>query len=160
MAHVFACMENHSLLSVVQLCNEGYYVTLKIDGVTIYNSTEKAILKGQRDLNTGLWRIKLRHEKPQHTIYVANNVYKLRNTGALVFHKAMFSPTKSALLQAFKNDHLTAWPGLAEQEINKHFKMMPETAMGHMNQRCHNINYTSKDSITSDIEYEKVTPAG
>jgi hypothetical protein len=84
MAHVFACMENHSLLSVVQLCNEGYYVTLKIDGVTIYNSTEKAILKGQRDLNTGLWRIKLRHEKPQHTIYVANNVYKLRNTGALV----------------------------------------------------------------------------
>jgi hypothetical protein len=72
----------------------------------------------------------------------------------------MFSPTKSALLQAFKNGHLTAWPGLTEQAINKHFKMTPATAMGHMNQRCQNIHSTSKDSITSDIEYEKVTPAG
>jgi hypothetical protein len=34
----------------------------------------------------------------------ANNVYELRNAGALVnyLHKAMFSPTKSALLQAVK----------------------------------------------------------
>jgi hypothetical protein len=59
-------------------------ITFRIDGVTIYNSSEKSILKGQRDLNTGLWRINLRHEKPHHTIYVANNIYELRNTGALV----------------------------------------------------------------------------
>jgi hypothetical protein len=45
MAHVFPGMANHSLLSVGQLCNEGYYVTFRIDGVTIYNSTEKTILK-------------------------------------------------------------------------------------------------------------------
>jgi hypothetical protein len=57
MAHVFPGMANYSLLSVGQLCNEGYYVIFRINGVTIYNSAEKAILRGQRDL------------KPQHTIY-------------------------------------------------------------------------------------------
>jgi hypothetical protein len=128
-AHVFPVMANHYLLSVGKLCYEGYYVTFRIYGVTINNSTAKkqAILKGQQDLNTGLWRINLRHEKPQHTISVANNVYELRNTGAFVnyLHKAMFSPTKYALLQAVNNGHLTTWSGLTEQEINKHLKMTP-----------------------------------
>jgi hypothetical protein len=54
-ARVFPGMANHYFLSVGQLCNDGYYVTFRIDGVIFYNSTEKAILKGQRDLNTGLW---------------------------------------------------------------------------------------------------------
>jgi hypothetical protein len=93
-AHILPGMANHSLLSVGELCNEGYYVTFRIYAVTIYISAGKPILKGKRDLNTGFWRINLRHEKPQHTVSVANNVYELRNTGALVkyFHKAMFSP--------------------------------------------------------------------
>jgi hypothetical protein len=67
-------------------------------------------------------------------------------------HKALFSPTKSALLQAVKNGHLITWPGLMEKVINKHLKLTPATAMGHMNQRRHNIRYTSKTPITSDIE--------
>jgi hypothetical protein len=161
-AHVFPGMANHSLFWVGQLWNEGYYVTFRIDGVIIYSSTEKAILKGQRDFNTGLWWINLCREKPEHIIYVANNVYELRNTGVLVnyLHKSMFSREKSALLQAVKNGHLTTWPGPTEQAINKHLKMTPATAMGHMNQWRQNICSTSKDSITSDIEDETVTPAG
>jgi hypothetical protein len=71
----------------------------------------------------------------------------------------MFSPTKSALLQAVKNGHLVTWPGLTEQAINKHLKMMSATAMGHMNQRPQNIRSTSKDSIISDMEDKSVTPA-
>jgi hypothetical protein len=108
-AHIFPGMANHSLLSGVKLCNEGYYVTFRIDGVTTYNSTGKAILKGQRDLNTGLWCINLFPDKPKLTISATNNVYELRNTGVLgnYFHKAMFSPTKYALLQEVKNGHLT-----------------------------------------------------
>jgi hypothetical protein len=112
-------------------------------------------LKGKRDLNTGLWRINLRHEKPQRAMYVANNVYELRNTGVLVnyLHKSMFSPTKSAIMQAVKNGHLLTWPGLTEQAIDKNLKMTPATAMGHMNQRHQDIGSTSKFSIKSDIEY-------
>jgi hypothetical protein len=112
------------------------------------------ILSGPRDLDTGLWRINLRKENQQPQQAVSNNVYELRNTGALVnyLHKALFSPTKSALLQAVKKGHLITWPSLTEKAINKHLKLTPATAMGHMNQRRQNIRSTSKTPITSDIE--------
>jgi hypothetical protein len=60
-------------------------------------------------------------------------MYELRNTGALVhyLHKALFSPAKSAMLQAVKDGHLITWPGLTEDAINKHLKLTPATAMGH-----------------------------
>jgi hypothetical protein len=64
----------------------------------------------------------------------------------------MFSPTKSAFLQAVKNGHLVTWPGLTEKAINKHLKLTPATTMGHINQRHQNISSTSKTPITSDIE--------
>jgi hypothetical protein len=80
-------------------------------------------------------------------------VYQLRNTGALVnyLHKALFSPTKSALLQAVKNGHLIAWPGLTEDAIHKHLKLTPAMAMGHMNQRRQHIRSTSKALIAEFI---------
>jgi hypothetical protein len=145
-AHVFPAMANNSFLSVSKLCNEGYYVTFKIDGVTIFNSEEKAILKGLRDVGTGLWRINLRKDTPPIPIAAANKVYELRNIEAVVnyFHKALFSPTKSALIKAVKQGHLKTWPGLTEDAINMHLKMTPATAMGHMNQKRQNICSTSK----------------
>jgi hypothetical protein len=92
------------------------------------------------------------HQQPQQA--VSNNVYELRKTGALVnyLQKALFSPTKSALLQAVKNGHLITWPGLTEKAINKHLKLTPATTIGHMDQRRQNIRSTSKNPITSDIE--------
>jgi hypothetical protein len=68
-----------------------------------------------------MWRINLRRKHQQHPHKVANNVYELRNTGALVnyLHKAMLSPTKSALLQAVKNGHLITCTGSTEQAIRK-----------------------------------------
>jgi hypothetical protein len=72
----------------------------------------------------------------------------------------MFSQTKFAILQAVKNGHLITWPGLTEQAINKHLKMIPATAMGHLHQLRQNIWSTSKASITSDMEDEAVATAG
>jgi hypothetical protein len=76
-------------------------------------------------------------------------VYELRNTGALIdyLHKALFSPTKAAMLQAVKDGHLITWPGLMEDAINKHLKLTPATVMGHMNQRRHKIRSTTKAPI-------------
>jgi hypothetical protein len=104
-AHVFPGMASHSLLSVGQLCDEGYIVTCKNASITVCNSQKFQILSGHRDLDTGLWRINLKQDNKQIHQAVANNVCELRNTGALVhyFHKALFIPTKSALLQAVKN---------------------------------------------------------
>jgi hypothetical protein len=104
-AHFFPGMANHSLLSVGQLCNEGYIVTFKQASVTICDSGNSQILRGPRDLNNGLWRINLKQTNNHIPETIANNVYELRNTGALVhyLHKALFSPTKSAMLQAVKD---------------------------------------------------------
>jgi hypothetical protein len=142
-------MASHSLLSVGKLCNEVYIVTFKQDTVTICNSGSSHLLSGPRDVNTGLWRINLKQTNNHIPDPLANNVYELRNTGALVhyLHKALFSPTKSAMLQAVKDGHLITWPGLTEEAINKHLKLTPATAMGHMNQRRQNIRSTSKAPI-------------
>jgi hypothetical protein len=73
-------------------------------------------------------------------------VYELRDTGALVnyLHKAMFIPTKAALIKAVKQGHLATWPGLTEDATNKHFKLTPAMVMVHMNQKRQNIRSTSK----------------
>jgi hypothetical protein len=147
-AHVFPGMAHHSLLSVGQLCDEGYIVTFQRDTVTICNSENSKLLSGPRDDTTGLWRINLKQTNKHTPEPIANNVYELSNTGALVhyLHKALFSPKKAAMLQAVKDGHLITWPGLTEDAINKHLKLTPATAMGRMNQRRQNIRSTSKVS--------------
>jgi hypothetical protein len=148
-AHVFPGMANHSLLSAGQFCNGGYIVTFKQDTVTICDSGNSQIVSGPRDLNTGLWRINLRQNNNHKPDPIANKVYELSNTSALVhyLHNALFSPTKSAMLQAVKDGHLITSPGLTEDAINKHLKLTPATAMVHMNQRSQHIRSTSKTPI-------------
>jgi hypothetical protein len=145
-AHVFPGMVHHSLLLVGQLCDEGYIVTFQRDTVTICNSDNAKLLSGPRDETTDLWRINLTQTNKHIPDPIANNVYELCNTQALVhyLHKALFSPTRSALLQAVKDGHLITWPGLTEDAINKHLKLTPATAIGHMNQRRQKIRSTTK----------------
>jgi hypothetical protein len=101
-AHVFRGMAHHYLLSVGQLCDEGYIVTFRRDTVTICNSDNTKLLSGPRDDTTSLWRINLKLTVKHIPDPIANNMYELRNTGALFhyLHKALFSPTKAAMLQA------------------------------------------------------------
>jgi hypothetical protein len=65
-------------------------------------------MKGSRDSNTGLWRINVCQKKvqtrfstatTQNQILAANDVYDLRNTGALVnyLHKAIVLAIPSLL---------------------------------------------------------------
>jgi hypothetical protein len=61
----------------------------------------------------------------------------------------MFNPTKTALVKAVKQGNLTTWPGLIEDAINKHLKLRPATAMGHMNQKGQHICFTSKVVTTT-----------
>jgi hypothetical protein len=148
-AHFLPGMAHHSLLSVGELCDEGYIVTFQQDTVTICNSDNSKLLISPRDANTSLWRINLK--QPNKTIPdpIANNVYELRNTGALFhyLHKALFSPTKATMLQAVKDGYLIILPGLMEDAINKHLKLTPAITMGHINQRRQNIRSTSNASI-------------
>jgi hypothetical protein len=148
-AHVSPGIENHSLLSVGQLCDEGYIVTFKQDTVIICNSGSSHLLSGSRDVTTSLWRINLKQTNNHIPEPIANNVYELRNTGALVhyLHKALFSSTKAAMLQAVTDGHLITWPGLTEDAINTHLKLTPATAICNTSQRRQDIRSTSKAFI-------------
>jgi hypothetical protein len=150
-------MANQSLLSVGQLCDGGYIVTFKQASVTICNSKKSQILNGPRDLNTGLWRINLKQTNNHTTEPIANNVYELRNIGALVYYlqKALSSPTKSTMLQAVKDGHLITWPGLTEDAINRPLKLTPATAMGHMNQKRqkHKVHLENADCVSTNTEH-------
>jgi hypothetical protein len=73
-SHVFPGMAHHSLLSVGQLCDEGYIVTFWQDTVTICNSESSKLLSGPRDETTGLWRINLKRTNEHKPNPVANNV--------------------------------------------------------------------------------------
>jgi hypothetical protein len=77
----------------------------------------------------------LAQRRSTHTHSNKKYVYELLNTGALVnyLHKAIFSPTKAALIKAIKQGNITTWPGLIEDAINNHLKLTPATAMEHMN---------------------------
>jgi hypothetical protein len=98
------------------------------------------------------------HKQPQ--IHSANNVYALRNTGALVnyMQNAMFGCTKSALVHAVKKGQLATWPGLTVEAINKHLKLTTATAMDHMNQKRQNIRSTKERLL--EQEDEDITPLG
>jgi hypothetical protein len=148
-AHVFPGMAHHSLLSVGKLCDEGYIVTFQQDTVTICNSDNAKLLSGPRDETSGLWRINFKQTNKHIPDPIANNMYEQRNTGALFhyLHKALFSPTKAAMLQAVKDGHMITWPGLTEDAINKHLKLTPATATGRMNQRRQHILSTAKVPI-------------
>jgi ribosomal protein S8 len=152
-AHVFPGTAHHSLLSVGHLCDEGYIVTFQQDTVTICNSESSKLLSGSRDETTGLWRINLKKTNKHISDPIANILYELRNTGALVhyLHKALFSPTKAAMLQAVKDGNLITWPSLTEDAISKHLKLTLATAMGHINQQRQNIRSTLKAQIEKQL---------
>jgi hypothetical protein len=160
-AHIFPDMESNSLLWAGKLCDEGYSLLFNMNEVTILDSTQIILMKGSRDSTTGIWRINLRKNKnrcitapAQTQIQSVNNVYSLHNTGALInyLHKDMFICTKSHLIHAVKRGHLAIWPRLTEDSINKHLKLTPATAMGHMNQKRQNIHSTKEKIHESDDE--------
>jgi hypothetical protein len=166
-AHVFPAMENNSLLSVGKLFDEGYYVLFNTNGVKILDEKQEIIMKGSRDHATGLWRTNLLQTNPTSNVsqppyqpHTVNNVYALRNSGALFnyLHKAMFSCTKSDLVHEIKKGHLTTWPGLTVESVNKHLKLTPATAMGHMNQKRQNTRST-KPKLIAQYD-EDINPLG
>ena len=74
--HIFSRVwQTIHCFQLVDYANEGYYVTFKIDGVTIFNAESNSIMKGCRYLDTLLWHINLRPKNQQTQIDEANNVH-------------------------------------------------------------------------------------
>jgi len=79
----------------------------------------------------------------------ANGILRLDKTKKLAnfHHTWLSSPTKSTLLQAIRQGHLTTLPGLTTKLISKHLSPTIATALGHQDQEAKHLHPT-KPSMT------------
>ena len=149
--HIVPKLAQQSLLSVVKLCNAGCSVIFEHDCcIVMYNG--KIVLYGTKCPKTGLWLVPLRMkekcEGPTCTITTQqiNNIHHTSNQSELIqyIHQCFFSPTKSTLIKAIKNDQLLGVPGLTVDAVNKHLPTSTATIKGHMHRERKNLRSTCK----------------
>ena len=113
---------------------------------------------------TGLWLVplkqheKLKTDKSQQTKITGeqqmNNIHHTNTQSELVtyLHQCLFSPTKSKLIKAIKNNRLLRFPGLTENGVNKHLPISTATIKGHLHRERKNTRPTPKNSETMNLE--------
>ena len=67
---------------------------------------------------------------------------------ARYLHAACFSPVKSTLLKAIKNNHFTSWPGLTHSLVSKHLPTSTSTILGHQTKERQHLQSTTKPKAT------------
>eukprot|EP00804_Cyclotella_cryptica_P018370 CCRYP_015487-RA/>CCRYP_015487-RA protein AED:0.13 eAED:0.11 QI:0/0/0/1/0/0.5/2/0/1281 len=156
-----------SLMSVGVLANNGYTTIFHphTKGAEVYakgtctiNASQPPVLQGWRD-NKGLWSVAIQKETTNaersaarrvrssmatHPNERANNVFDLPSTQEVIrfLHASLGFPTKQTLLAAIRNKHLTTFPGLTVEAVNKHFPDSDETQKGHMRQARQGVRST------------------
>ena len=97
------------------------------------------VIKGHSNKSNGLWHVPLGPPKvPTLQIPTSEEchsaIYNQSTKADLAgfIHACLFSPSPSTLLQAIQNGHLTTFPGLYAELINKHLPKSLATSTGHM----------------------------
>ena len=163
---------HNKLISISQLCDDGCRVTFTKNIMTVSKNSKPVLIGTRSTSGDGLWDIHI-PQQPS-TINITNNsnlsstctttsshlltkstpsmnvIIRKATTAkdlALYFHAACFSPTKSTLLKAIKNNHFIGWPGLTSTLIQKHLPLTIPTIKGHLKQERQGLQSTSKSTI-------------
>jgi hypothetical protein len=141
-AHILPGLDQHSLLSVVQMCDSGCSVTFTATEV-IFANGESTILTGLRDKDSSLWRAPLEPNIPleigrEHS---AHNVYEQKSIQATItyLHACCFSPVTDTWLKAIQNGHFATWQSVTVENVRKYLSKSDATSKVHMNQIRQNI---------------------
>jgi hypothetical protein len=96
-AHILPGLAQHSLLSAVQMCDSGGAVTFTATKLEVTNG-KTTILTGQRDKESGLWRIPLQNSIPLQGApeHYAQNVYEQKSIQDTIIylHACCFIPVQ------------------------------------------------------------------
>jgi hypothetical protein len=144
-AHILPGLDQHSLLSVGQMCDSGCSVTFTASKVTVTNG-DSTILTGQRDKESSLWRVPLDPGTPLNVGqgHSAHNVYEQKSIqGTITYlHASCFIPVTDTWIKSIQNGHFATLPSVTVANVRKYLFKSDATAKGHINQIRQNIRST------------------
>ena len=159
-AHILPAMNNRALISVGQLCDDGFRVNFYEQFVFIQKG--KLLLTGCRERNTGLYFLDFTtthqmassaHQTSQSLAtfpapdnFSAHSVHKMTAQKDLVqyLQHAAFPPVPSTWIAAIDNGFFATWPGLTADLVRKHLPKSMATAKGHLRQEQKNLRSTKQ----------------
>ena len=134
------------LLSLGQLADAGYRISGDQKILHLQHPHHKP-LYARRCQSSGMYILNLKHPhvlSPAPTtnldVFLANNVHAMstKTDLAIYYHRTLYSPVPSTLIQAIQKGFFATWPGLTAELISKHLPKSINTAKGHMKlQRQH-----------------------
>jgi len=171
------------LLSISKFCDAGYRAVFDATQVVIHDpQSDRPLLSGHRSPN-GLWKIPIPCAattpgpprvvcaadipEPPRVIHAQDSQPGTLSTAAANFtihdttvrqavkylHLCLFSPTKSTLLSAIRNNHFVGWPALTADAVQRHLQLTVPTILGHMDQQRQHVRSTRRPtpSATSTV---------
>ena len=129
----------HSLISVVQLCDDDCTATFSKHRCTIYDKHNKPVITGIRNPNTRLYEQQIpEHNKTQ--IHQLNATLPTTNLQEHIkyLHQCAFPPTTKTWIQAVKKGHFKTWPGVTVNAIQCYLPKSEATTLGHLDQKRKN----------------------
>ena len=154
-AHILPAMNNQSLISVGQICDDGFRVNSNEQFFFIRKG--ELLLTGCRERNTGLYFLDFTathrttsssHQTsqalatfPEPDIFSAQSVHEMTTQKYLIqyLHRAAFSPVPSTWIAAIDNGFFATLPGLTSDLVRKHILKSMATAKGHLRQEQKNF---------------------
>jgi hypothetical protein len=131
-------------------CDSGCAVTFTATKVAVTNGAT-AILTGQREKKSGLWRAPLENSisaqaAPGHYV---QNVYEHESIKYTIIylHICCFSSVQDTWLKAIQNGHFATWPSVTVENVREYLQKSDATAKYHMNQISKNI-WSTQPAIT------------
>ena len=138
-AYIIPNLQQHSLISIGQLCQYGCKAEFTAQKVNIiYN--KKIILTGHYNKKTSLYHTTINQPMMnQHNQLQCNSVmiptHATKANLVAFYHQACFSPPKSTWNKAIQQGFFSDWPGLNTTVVNKYLGDTAATIKGHLNQK-------------------------
>lgn len=153
-ALVYPKIENESLLSIGQLCDDNCVAIFTRQNLYILKDGVP-ILEGKRNYIDRLWDVHLKSktnensakQKEQLNYIVLQN--QTKRDLAQFLHACAFSPAVSTLQAAISKGNFITWPGINTVNFKKLIKTTTATAKGHLDQERANLRSTKN---TIDME--------
>ena len=146
-AHIFPTLVG-SLISISVLVDLGLTATYT-DLFVIICKGEREVLRGDRDLKTGLWMLDLHDFTQTHTAALAIQTRTQAEVAAF-WHGAFGSPALSTLTAAMDKGFISI-PGISAATMRKHKPNPVATSFGHLDQTRQGYRSTKPGTVIETV---------